>query len=441
MEAEMPASWSIVAEWEPLDSGPPEERACFAALGVQANGIWLTEGSDALANRLRQAPLLSAYHFAEWLAWNWWRLRWEPRSKAKDWAYAHRVATIGSGYIWPNLTIFSDGERTALIAKPTDERPQTPFRYITDRPVVVPASELETELDIFIDQVLERLAWAKVPNSNLEKIWRGVCEERRTPDLARARKLEALLGQDPDESNPQILDQLAADAQQLSVSAIEELAAEHGQSNRILTADELREIADRSGFDASPRSTARLTTASELPRGGQVPAWRLGAQAAQALREQEGLDREPISDVQLADMAGVQVTALGDRKGVAGISFALDENLDRGRVVLRSKWYEGRRFELARLLGDRVAGSTGGRLLPATRAYTYRQKMQRSFAAEFLSPFAAVDEMLEGDYSMENQQDVASRFQVSPLTIRTLLVNHGRLEREELDEEFDAAAA
>jgi hypothetical protein len=441
MEAEMSASWSIKAEWESLDSGAPEERACFAALGVQARGIWLTEGSDSLANRLRQAPLLSAYHLAEWLAWNWWRLRWEPRSNAKDWAFAHRLATIGSGYIWPNLTIFSDGERTALIAKPTDERPQTPFRYIADHAAVIPATEFEAEVDLFVDQVLERLDWAKIVDSNLAKVWAGIRDERRTPKLAQARKLEALLGKDPDESNPKILEQLSSDAKQLSMSAIEELAAEHGQSNRILTGDQLREIADRSGYDASPRNIVRLAAISELPRGGQVPAYKLGARAARALREQERLDGAPISNRRLTELAGAELALLSDRTGAQGISFALDESLDRSRVVLRSKWRTSRRFELARLLGDRIARPPGGRLFPATRAYTYRQKMQRSFAAELLSPFEAVDEMLGGDYSMENQQDVAEHFDVSPLTIRTLLVNHGRIEREELDGEFEAAAA
>ncbi len=63
--------------------------------------------------------------------------------------------------------------------------------------------------------------------------------------------------------------------------------------------------------------------------------------------------------------------------------------------------------------------------------------MQRSFAAEFLSPFEAIDTMLEGDYSPENQLEVANPFKVSEMTIRTLLVNHHRLEREELDDEFD----
>jgi hypothetical protein len=375
------------------------------------------------------------------MAWNWWRLRWEPRSNTKDWASAHRLATIGSGYIWPNLTIFSDGERTALIAKPTDESPRTPFRYIADRAVVIPATEFESELDLFMDQVSERLDASRIVDSNFTKIWNGVREERQTPSIGRARKLEALLGYDPDEANPHVLQQLSADAEQLGASAIEEIAAEHGQSNKILTANDLRAIAERDGFEASPRNAVRLTAVSELQRGGQVPAWRLGARAAQALREQEGLDGKALSDMQLADMVGVQAAVLSDRRGTPSISFALDERPDQGRVVLRPRWHVGRRFELARLLGDRIAGSKGGKLLPATRASTYRQKMQRSFAAEFLSPFEAVDEMLKGDYSTESQQDMAEHFSVSPLTIRTLLVNHGRLEREDLDGEAEAMVA
>jgi Zn-dependent peptidase ImmA (M78 family) len=103
--------------------------------------------------------------------------------------------------------------------------------------------------------------------------------------------------------------------------------------------------------------------------------------------------------------------------------------------VLRSRWPTGRRFELARLLGDRVIASPRGRLHAATRAYTYPQKMQRSFAAELLSPFEAVDRMLGGDYSGEAQQDAAEHYQVSELTIRTILVNNQRLEREELKED------
>ncbi len=45
------------------------------------------------------------------------------------------------------------------------------------------------------------------------------------------------------------------------------------------------------------------------------------------------------------------------------------------------------------------------------------------------------------DYSVERQQDVAEHFDVSPMTINTLLKNHGKIEREGLDVDFEAAAA
>nr|HAQ92925.1 hypothetical protein [Afipia sp.] len=438
----MPASWTIAADWESLDVGSPEERACFAALGIKAQGIWLTEGNDVLANRLRQSPLLSAYHLAEWLAWNWWRLRWEPRSNAYDWPYAHRMATIGSGYIWPNITIFSDGERIALISKPTTERPQTPFRYIADHAGILPASEFESELDLFIGQVIERLDWASISGSNLQTIWASVCEERRVPELARARKLEALLGRDPDAAESGVVEHLVKDIADLGASAVEELAAEHGQSGKILTGNHLRDVATSYGFDAAPKDVARLPAEIGLRIGGQIPAYRVGASAARALREQERFGEKPISSRKLAEIAGVDQAVIDDRRGSPDISFALDEvHKNASRVVLRSKWRSGRRFELARLLGDRLARPPIGRLLPATKAYTYRQKMQRSFAAEFLSPFSAVDEMLAGDYSMESQQDVAEHFDVSPLTIQTLLMNHGRVERDAFDTELESAAA
>ena len=125
----------------------------------------------------------------------------------------------------------------------------------------------------------------------------------------------------------------------------------------------------------------------------------------------------------------------------AELWFDGDQTPQTGRVVLRPKWETGRRFELARLLGDRLAGNADGRLFPATLAYTYRQKLQRAFAAELLCPFEALEDMLRGDYSAESIEDAAEYFIVSERAVRTLLVNHGRLDRDELAGDFDAAAA
>lgn len=438
----MQRAWEIVASWETLVEGSDEERSCFAALGINAHGHWLTEGRDALANRLRQAPLLSAYHLAEWLAWNWWRLRWEPRASSEDWAFAHKISNIGGGYIWPNITIFSDGERTALIAKATEDRPETPFRYISNFAAVIPSMEFENGIDNFILEVLERLGDSRVNDSNLSRIWNDLVVERRSPELARARKLEALLGQDPDESDPGVIERLVADAKSLSMAAVEELAADSGFRHMaaVPSAANLVSLAKQHGFSASFCDIARISVPPNNASRGHTAAWKLGADTAKALRKQENLGDGVITDERLAALFGVEIAALKHGEAAdLGFSFALDHE-NSNSIFLRSKWPFGRRFELARLLGDRLM-ATQSTLYPATRAYTYRQKSQRSFAAELLSPFQAVFHMLDGDYSAENQLDVAEYFLVSELTIRTQLVNHQILEREDLDSDLFTQAA
>lgn len=434
----MPAGLEIALAPERLDEGAPEERAAFGLLTIRLGEVDLTGGIDFYIANYRPGPLVSGYHAAEWFAWNWWRLRYEPRSAAPEWWSAHKMTAIGEGYVWPNLTILSDGVRTALISERSIRPDAKPFRYLGAPACIVPSTEFEAAVDAFIPRIRARLRDQDVGETDLDTIWREVLDERADPELATRRKLEALLGQDPDEADPAAVERLIGDASALGEQAVEELAAEHARGGALLTASELTEIAAASGFGATPRNAARLAPGFRLPVPHEVAAWRLGADAARALREQEHLGSQPIGNAALASLAGVDAKALAsDARGA--LSFVLDRNQTEGRVVLRSRWPTGRRFELARLLADRMVLTPPGRLHAATRAYTYRQKMQRSFAAELLSPFAAVDDMLKGDYSAEAQQDVAEHFQVSERTILTLLVNHRRLEREELDEDLAAA--
>jgi hypothetical protein len=351
------------------------------------------------------------------------------------------MTAIGEGYSWPNLTIFSDGFRTALISQASSRPESRPFRYVGSYPIVAPSLQFEEAVDSFITQIIGRLREARIRDSNLDVIWRELLAERSDPRRAERRKLEALLGRDPDEAEDPALDRLLADAKAVGEGAINEIAADHGQGGDLLSLEALRAIANEKGLDASPRDAVRLAPTTRLSQPQDVVAWRLGAEAAVALRVQLNLGATQVHNALLANLAGVQEKILQEKVPGPSISFALDGSTNRSRIVLRSKWETGRRFELARLLGDRLVWPGAGKLFPATRAYTYRQKMQRSFAAEFLSPFEAIDEMMSGDYSMENQLDAAEQFDVSPLTIRTLLVNNGRIERDELDHEPDLAAA
>ncbi|MBF0375785.1 MAG: hypothetical protein HQL39_20550 [Alphaproteobacteria bacterium] len=426
---------------ERLDEGSAEERAAFGLLCIQANGAALTEGFDHFIMNYRRGPLVSGYHAAEWLAWNWWRLRWEPRSRSPDWWRAHKMTAIGEGYVWPNLTIFSDGLRTALLAAPSSRPDAKPFRYTGANPRVVPSTVFEQAVDSFVPQILARLRDAGIEESNLHTLWNNVLDERRDPTVALRRKFEALLGVEPDEADT-VVDQLIRDAQALGQDAMGEVAADTDLGRTVSTASDFRAIAEREGYDSRSGDMVRLEGDRPHQSGPETPAWLAGTRAAKALRQQEGLGDGSIENDRLARMVGVQTSALGRDGRTADMSFILDEGPRHpSRIVLRSKWDTGRRFELARLLGDRLMTAAGQGLFPATRSHTFRQKAQRAFAAEFLAPFDEVNARLDGDFSEESRQDVAGQFGVSELAIRTLLVNHRRLERDELDEDFDVAAA
>lgn len=436
----MQCSLNITAEWEPLNEGPPEERACFASVIIRCNNQILTEGQDDFVKRVRSGPLVSAYHLAEWFAWNWWRLRWEPRTEVRDWPFAHNLTTIGAGYVWPDIRIFSDGERTALVTRATTARAATAFRYINNYASVVSSVTFEEAIDGFIAQVLGQLQAENIKGTNLNQIWSDLTCERQDPEQFRRRKLEAMLGEDPDMGDPAIIERLVRDAAELGERAVEELAAESGRGGELLTAADLHDLAQGASFPVNSQDGVRLPTGT-IQQIQNDPAWLLGAKVARIIREQERLENKPISNSTLAQMVGVNACALEGGSPGQKLSFALENSKKSdGRVVLRSPWQQSRRFELARLLADRLIAAPNETLHAATKAETYRQKMQRSFAAELLSPFDAIDAMLEGDYSLEAQTDAAEHFNVSPLTIRTLLVNHRRLDREYLEEDLGAAA-
>lgn len=426
---------------EVLDEGSPEERATFGMLSIKANGQSLTEGFDHYLDGFRTGPLVSAYYLAEWLAWNWWRLRWEPRSGASDWNMVHRMTAIGEGYVWPNLEIWSDGQRTNMMSRASSSPDAKPFRYVGATPVIVPSALFERAVDEFMQRVIGRLHESRITDTNLNRLWKDVLEERGDPDLAITRRLEALMGRDADSVEDEVVEDLLAGREWLGQEAVDEVAAAMTRpESRMRKAQDFIDAARSVGFNAEPQAALTLHSREQLPQPNVVPAWKLGAVAAELVRKQEGLQGEKLTDKRLAHMAGARADIVSDEPRVAPeLSFALDDlNRTKSSIVLSQRHKVGRRFALARILGDQLINRSDA-LHPATPAYTYRQKAQRSFAAELLAPFDAVEAKMLGDYSEDRQQDVAEYFDVSPMVVNTLLKNHGKIERDELD--FDRSVA
>lgn len=431
----------IEADWESLTSGSPEERAAFASIAVLVGDRSLTEAEDYFAKRVRSHVYLSGYHLAEWLAWNWWRLRWEPRrpKMSLDWQQAHNLASIGAGYVWPNITISSDGQRVALHARPTVPSKSEPVRYIAQHDFIVPAGQLETAIDQFVAQVLEKLQAENLLESNLARLWSELLVERSDAVRSRFRKLEALLGYDAGEADVGTVSALLEDSKQLSEEGVGELALETPVGATPLNYADLARIAEANGIPAS-RDFISLANKSMQALPSNTAAWKRGVAAAIELRKQERLGELAISDRKLEKMAGIWEGAVRDENHSKEASFLLTSANRDSNLVLGTRYPTGRRFAVARLIGDRVAsGPAAQNFRPITKSYSYRQQLQRAFAGEFLCPFDALMDQMRGNFDDDAIVDAASNFDVSERTVTTMLVNHGKIDRGTL--EFQEANA
>ena len=425
--------FAIEIDWERLDRGHPEERVTYGAIGLRVDEVWLTEAHDTFVRRVRQKVHLSGYLLAEWFAWNWWRLRWEPKRQSLDWKLAHRLTTIGGGYIWPNIACNSDGERVLLRAIPSPTREAEPLRYVADVCEALPATEFQAALEQFIELVLEQLRTERIRDSNLERTWGHVVEERRDPDAEWSRRLEAAMGYDPDEASEQVVAALIAESGELGKNSVAELAAGASRIEPTPTSKELKALARSSAHEARFADIPRLPAEMVESSTGDKPAWVAGEDAARALRNQERLGDGALSDEKLAELAGTDATVLSGEAVKAPFSFALNGDGGTAKVVLVSSFAAGRRFALARLIGDRLLEQQEEPLIPVMRSFSYRQKRQRAFAAELLCPFEQASQLLDLEFSEESQERMAAEYRVSPMLVRTQLVNKGLLERQALE--------
>ncbi|MCF8004638.1 MAG: hypothetical protein K9L32_10620 [Chromatiaceae bacterium] len=433
-----PLSLTIDAtQLPPLTEGEPEERACYGQLSIRHGERLLSEGIDGFSDRLQAGPRVSGYPLAEWLAWNWWRLTEEskPAQITPDWRFAHQLDSVGAGYIWPNLSIYSDRARTALIAKPSHPQGQASYRSTADETLILPTPHVSQAIAHFIEQMRERLRASGIgEDTNLDALWQRLQQERQDPQQSLHRRLEALLGYDPDDAPEALIAPLLSETQYLGEDALLELAAAHRPQRALPSHERLRQWAKDSGQASKAADRVPPLAMDAFDTAARRPAWQQGYQAARAFRERERITLELVSNAQLAHWCAVSPRLLSDHQNAPELAFGLQPpDRPEGHLVLRSRWPTGRRFELARLLGDWLSIGAREPLMLATASHTYRQKFQRAFAVELLCPFAALEAMLAGDHSEQAREDAAHHFQVSEQAVTTLLVNHGRLPADELD--------
>lgn len=415
-------------------------QATRAPIGIRVGEEWLTRLEDSWGNTVRTRLNASAATLARWFAGNWWRLRWEPETPSSmddvDWRMSHSIASAGDGYCWPSILFASDGESLAVASRMTRGPVMGPVRYLSQITTRVTASEFERAGDAFLSLVLARLEGEGFGKSELEELWSEVKNERRDPKLAQWRKLEALCGCDPDEAPAPMIERLINDSSSLGARAMEELAA-HGRQNTAALLNQIQPLATvkepgRAGVRAilpDRSSTWKNLDSEERP-------WRRASAIAKKARKHWGLEEGPISDHKLAELLQTSVTAFsraGEVRTQVPVAFRRGGSESQVNLFFHSLRPTGRRFAAGRLLGDHCSFASTERLIPETEAKTSRQQFQRAFAQEFLCPFDALKEKIQTDHPDEEDiAKAADHFRVSPLLVRTTLVNKGELDRQAL---------
>ena len=345
------------------------------------------------------------------------------------------MASAGGGFVWPNVLFASDGDSLAIASRPSEKASAIEqIRYLSRVDARISAVEFEQSVDGFLESVLSRLQAIYAGDEMLPGVWKEVLAERRDPQLARQRKLEALCGYDPDEAPDDLLKMLIENGATLGFAALEEVAA----AGRHSTAGLLSEILSLPKADADASAggfRGVLPTLNNIPKPAEHERpWQAAGKLARFARAQWGLDDSPVNDEFLADLLKATPEILIDRKkSFVSLPLALKtESAGACDIYLNSSWRTSRRFSVARLIGDHL--QSNDRLLPATKAKTSRQQFQRAFAQEFLCPIYALLAKIQTDNPDEEDiAEAADHYGVSPLMVVTTLVNKGELDREALN--------
>jgi Zn-dependent peptidase ImmA (M78 family) len=419
-------TFKIDVDFLPPDSPTSIEACAFGEISISAGEICLTALQDFQSRTTRNSFRASAYVLAEWFASNFWRLTQETVSeleaRSTDWKMAHMLASSGHGYAWPEICFEGlDGE-VARVKALNYQSPTSTIRYLSSFEGVVTAASLESSIVQFVETVIARLYEFGKRETSLKILWDDVLSERRSTRNSKVRRMEALLGLDADERTEFVETLLSTWSQSVGQHSLEEIAASsHAESIQAVLAatdHKSREIPLHGKGTILNELRARIPVFDPQT----TRPWIRSRQVAYQLREAWGLSTKPVSDKEISELLEIPLNELAVNDKNLFFPFAVqDKDHERFGFALSRSKPESRRFEIARLLGDQLMGDNSERLIPATSSSTLRQKMQRSFAAEFLCPSNVVRERTNdvqtGDELVKVLNQTAEDFNVAEAVV------------------------
>ena len=406
-------------DWVDVPPSPDDlARHTMAALSIKASGTTITSVLDRRSRALRDHVVVPLFTVAEWLVGNWWHIFHEIESTGEQkpgFECRHNLAFAGDGFILPNLIMVPAPDRVHLRwrrSKPEHAR----IEFVDEGEASVGREELEAQLRDLIDAVLERLRGAGIAVESLDSEWAAV--NSLDPEEREFSRAAALLGVDPfdvsdplagaivtfwEHADPAIRDDALAAA---NVNSLAHVGRWLSQAS-----DDLEAAVGGGGWEEVRRA---------LPQPSAPEPWRRGYDLARSVRRQLGSRGDRFDFNAGGSPALCPHESQPPTARIQGLVAA-----DAPTCVLAPKREAGKRFLMARALGDYLGRSESGPALLSALA-TDRQAQSRAFAAEFLAPSDSLRRRLKGGPAEPEQVDeLALEYVVSTEVIRRQMENHG----------------
>lgn len=425
----------ITHEWSSYDDPMAEVGETTARVGIFLDSYCLTKNHDIFSKTIRDQIHVSLYPLAMWFASSWWRLHYEvlPDSARKapshDWRMSHEMAAANMGFVWPQIMFSPDNDSVQVWAQASQGHKEEAIRFLNglDHAYSVPKDQFTREVSSLIGDVIARLHEVGCKDSDLAAIWGFISEDFNNPEERNKRRLEAVLGFDPESCPEKLIIQAIDLEEKIGADSFSELSGAYAldADNRL---DAMQRLIQAEGLEGDPDDILVFNTES-APR----EPWESAVSAARELRKRLGDTLGFLDNSILYDLLGLPAASFKDwlPESRAKASVAGPDGHGKMKFIPRRPHPVAQRFELARFVGDyvRAARHTPESWLVSADLSTARQKFQRAFAAEFLCPINSLVEFLNGDFSEAALEEAANHFSVSEITVDSLLMNNGYLSR------------
>lgn len=424
--------------WTSVGSGTPELANTLAQLEIYVGDYNLTRNENLFSQSLQDHVIVSSYPLVLWMLQNWWRLLYEPLPASNkpdiSWRMAHELGAANYGFVWPKILFASDSLNVQVWSSPSEVNSQQSVRYINglNLPASISITDFRQALIGFISTVESRLETFGMGSNDLSALFSIVKEEEQIEDSRVYRKLEAVMGFDPDECPPDAMEYAINLYRKYGEGTLLELAPVYGKMGKEEPLKPIENFICAAGVCGKPTF---FTKQKENSTSSNSAPWKMAVDNARELRREIGNIINPIDTNNLFGLLGISSSDIDkwEPAGRSSVSVGIPNDDQTIKFVPRKRHPISKRFELSRYVGDFIQIGSN-QWLTNTDLGTFRQKYQRAFAAEFLCPINGLVTFLESDFSNEAIEDAAEHFNVSEQTVSSLLANNHYIEYQSINE-------